>query len=290
MSEISAAAVKALREQTGAGMMDCKKALADAAGDASKATLLLRERGLAKAVKRAGRDTTEGTIAIAIAGDAAGIVELGCETDFVAKTDEFQKLASDLAAAAVANPDAKSPEALLERSHAGEKLGDRVAAAISKIGENIVLKRASRIASGAGRAGGYVHAGGKLGVVVTLATAAAGASLEALAKDLAMHVAAADPSPLAIDRGGVAKDLLDREAEIFRKQALAEGKPEKIVDKIVEGRIKKFYAEVCLLEQTFVKDADKSISQLLGDAAKQLGTPVSVAAFLRFRLGESAGA
>jgi elongation factor Ts len=290
VSEISASAVKALREQTGAGMMDCKKALADAAGDTARAIELLRERGLAKAVKRAGRETTEGTIAIAAAGAAAGIVELGCETDFVAKTDEFQKLASDLAAAAVADGAAATPEALLGRSVGGEKLGERVAAAIAKIGENIVLKRAARVAAAKGRAGGYVHAGGKLGVVVALATEGGGPALDALAKDLAMHVAAADPSPVAIDRDGVPKELLDKEREIFRKQALAEGKPEKIVEKIVEGRVKKFYTEVCLLEQSFVKDADKTVAQLLAEAGQQLGATVSVAGFLRFRLGETSGA
>ncbi len=286
---ISAAAVMELRETTGAGMMDCKRALTDAEGNAARAVELLRERGLAKAVKRSGRETSEGTVAMALEGGVAGIVELGCETDFVAKTDDFQALATACASAAAANPSATSAESLLEVEVAGEKLGQTIQSSVSKLGENIVLKRAGRIAVDAsGCAGGYVHAGGKLGVVVALETSAQGEGVPALAKDLAMHVAAADPFPVAIDRDGVAKDLIDREAGLFRKQAEQEGKPEKVIEKIVEGRIRKFYSEICLLEQAFVKDSDQTIQQLLAGASDQFGSPVSVAGFVRFRLGETA--
>lgn len=289
MAEINAQAVKTLRERTGAGMMDCKRALADAAGDSERAADLLRERGLAKAVKRAGRQTSEGTIAIALDGPRGGIVELGCETDFVAKTDDFQDLAASLARLAAAG-DAATPEALLEARLDGGTAGEQVAATISRLGENVVLKRCDRlVVEGPGLVGGYVHAGGKLGVLVALATQAQGAALEALAKDLAMHVAAADPSPLAVDRDGVPKTLVDKEAEIFRRQAEQEGKPAKVIDRITEGRIQKYYREVCLLEQTFVKDPDKTIQQLLAEASDRLGKPVAVTGFARFRLGETGG-
>jgi elongation factor Ts len=287
VAEISAQVVKDLRDKTGAPMMDCKRALSDANGDAAKAAELLRERGLAKAVKRAGKATSEGTIALAAVGGAAALIELGCETDFVAKTPDFQALASALALAA-AKSGATTPEALLAADVNGAKGSDAIATGISKMGENIQLKRVQRIeVAEGGVTGGYIHAGGKLGVVVGLATSARGDGAAALAKDLAMHVAAADPSPVAIDRDGVPRDLLDKEAEIFRKQALGEGKPEKIVERIVEGRIKKYYAEVCLLEQPFVKDPDKSVSKLLAEFSGKLGAPVRVTAFVRFRLGET---
>jgi elongation factor Ts len=287
VAEITAASVKALRERTGAGMMDCKKALGEADGDVDKAIEVLRERGLAKAVKRSGRETSEGTIATALAGTFGAIVELGCETDFVAKTPDFQALASD-AARAAAESDATDAAALAEVEHGGGKIGERIQSAVSTMGENIVLKRAARLGvSGAGLVGGYVHAGGKLGVLVALETAASGDAVAALAKDLAMHVAAADPSPVAVDREGIDPALIEHEAELFRRQALQEGKPEKVVDKIVEGRIRKYYGEVCLVEQAFVKDPDQTVSQLLEEAGKQLGEAIRVSGFVRYRLGES---
>ena len=285
MAEISAQAVKALRERTGAGMMECKKALGDAAGDVERAIELLRERGLAKGAKRAGRATSEGTIALAMSDTAAGIVELGCETDFVAKTDDFQGLAERVARAALAHPEAKTPDALL----ASASLQENVHAASGKLGENVVLKRCARLAvPGAGKTGGYVHAGGRLGVIVALETAAGGDGLDRLAKDVAMHVAAHDPSPVSIDRDGVPKSLLEKETEILRRQAEQEGKPPPVTERIVEGRLKKFYTEVCLLEQAFVKNPDQSVRQLLEEAGKKLGQPVRVAGFVRFKLGETA--
>jgi len=234
VAEISAAVVKALRERTGAGMMDCKKALADAGADAERAAELLRERGLAKAVKRAGRETSEGAVAIALEGDAGAIVELRCETDFVAKTPDFQALAAELAKLAASRPGVDSAAALLDAEDGGQKVSERLAAAMTRIGENIVLYRVGRLAAPGGLVGGYVHAGGKLGVLVALSTQAAGAGLQALAKDVAMHVAAADPSPVAVDRGGVPKELLDSERAIFRKQAEQTGKPPAVIEKIVE--------------------------------------------------------
>lgn len=282
MAEISAKAVKALRDQTGAGMMDCKRVLADADGDLKRAVELLRERGLAKAGKREGRATSEGVIAVVLDGPSGGMVELGCETDFVARTDDFVALAESLAAAVAADAGVDSVDALLDAEVGGEKVRDKVTAAIAKLGENVVLKRVSRISiDGGGLAGGYVHAGGKLGVLVGLRTDASGA--EDVAKDLAMHVAAADPTPIAVDRDGVDAALLESERTIFRNQAQQSGKPEKVIDKIVEGRINKYLAEVCLLEQAFVKDPDRTVADLV----KGLGEGAKVTGFVRFKLGEA---
>jgi elongation factor Ts len=290
VAEITAAAVKALRDQTGAGMMDCKRVLADAQGDVKRAVELLRERGLAKAGKREGRATSEGVIAISIGAGAGGMVELACETDFVARTDDFTKLATRLAEVVAADASVDGPAALLTRKLDAESVADGVTAAIARLGENIVVKRTARLAPPGGTVGGYVHAGGKLGVLVALRTTARGAAIESLAKDLAMHVAAADPSPLAVDRGGVEPELLESERKIYRKQAEQEGKPAKVIDRIVEGKVARFLSEVCLLEQAFVKDPDRSIAEVVRDAAGEVGGEVEVAGFRRFKLGEAAEA
>jgi len=286
VAEISAAAVKELRERTGAGMMECKKALSEANGDAQKAVMLLRERGLAKAAKREGRASNEGTVAILVAGEAGAIVEIGCETDFVARTDEFQRFAQQLAAVAV-QAGADTVEALGAAALDGESVAQRIAAVAGKLGENVVCKRVARLTVPGGLVGGYVHAGGKLGVLVALRTSARGAGAEAVAKELSMHVAAADPSPVALERSGVPAELVARERELFAKQAAQTGKPEKVIEKIVEGRISKFYAEICLLEQPFVMNADQSIAQMLAQKGKELGADVAVTGFVRFRLGTS---
>jgi elongation factor Ts len=288
VAEITAAAVKALRDQTGAGMMDCKKVLKDADGDLDKAVELLRERGLAKAGKREGRATSEGVIAISLDGAAGGMIELGCETDFVARTDDFIGLAESLAGAVAADASVDGPDALLARKLDGESVEEKVKAAIAKLGENVVVKRTARLeASSGGLAGGYVHAGGKLGVLVALETAASGSSVEQAAKDVAMHVAAADPSPVAVGRDDVDAKLIESERVIYRKQAEQAGKPEKVIDRIVDGKVNKFLRDVVLLEQAFVKDPDRSISELLGEVAKETGGEVAVAGFQRFKLGEA---
>ena len=290
MAEITAAAVKTLRDQTGAGMMDCKRALAEADGDLKKAVAVLRERGLAKAGKREGRATSEGRIAIALSDGTGAMVEVGCETDFVARTDEFGALGDALAQAVADDAGADAPEALLELSIDGEKLADRVTAAIAKLGENVLVKRVARLSvDGAGVASGYVHAGGKLGVLVTLRSRASGDAIEALGRDLAMHVAAADPSPASVDREGVAEELIESERSIYRRQSEQEGKPEKLSARIVQGRINKFVSEICLLEQRFVKDPDRSVGDLLGDVAKEVGEEIAVVGFRRFKLGEAGG-
>jgi elongation factor Ts len=289
VAEITAQAVKALRDRTGAGMMECKKALGEADGDPEKAIEVLRERGLAKAVKRSGRATSEGTVAIALEDGVAGIVELGCETDFVAKTPDFRALAESLAKSLANDAGVDSRDLLLDATVEGEKVSEKISAAIGKMGENILLNRCERITvEGGGRVGGYVHPGSKLGVVIGLAAEASGEALDVLAKDLAMHVAAADPSPVAVDRDGVPQELIEKEKELFRRQAEQEGKPAKVIERIVEGRIKKYYSEVCLLEQSFVKDPDKTVEQLLEEVAAQLASPVSITSFVRFKLGEVA--
>ncbi len=280
MAEISAKAVKALREQTGAGMMDCKRALAEANGDVEKAILVLRESGLAKAGKREGRATSEGVIAISLAGTVGGMVELGCETDFVARTDDFQALSASLAGVVASTASITKPEALLEASIDGRKIADSISEAVAKLGENVVVKRVARIEASGGLVGGYVHAGGKLGVLVGIA--GDGEAREAVAKDVAMHVAAADPSPVAVTRDGVSSALLDKEREIYHNQAVKDGKPEKVIDRIVEGRLNKYVAEICLVEQPFVKDPDRSVGDLLN-----AGGDLSVTEFSRFKLGQS---
>lgn len=286
MAAISASDVKALRDSTGAGMMDCKRALSDAAGDVEKALDLLRERGQAKAGKRSGRETSEGTIAIALEGGQAGIIELGCETDFVAMTDDFQALAASVAAAVAKDASIETVDAALAAPLEGSTVGETITATVSRVGENIALKRVGRVQVAGGVAGGYVHAGGKLGVIVGIEAGSNGAAVEAAAKDLAMHVAAADPTPISIDRTNVPAEVVEKERELLRREAEQSGKPDKVIDKIVEGRLNKFFAENCLLEQAFVKDPDRSVADLL----KGLDGDVSVSGFARFKLGEAAGA
>lgn len=283
MAEISAKAVKLLRDKTGAGMMDCKRALNEAGGEVEKAIEVLRERGLAKAGKREGRTTSEGLISIALEGQRGGMVEVGCETDFVARTDDFAGLGSALARAVVEDASIDSVQALLDASIDSEKVSEKITAAIAKLGENVVVKRVARLQVGQqGIVGGYVHAGGKLGVLVGLNTPSDGTDFEALAKDLSMHVAAADPTPVAVTRDGISQEFLAKEREIFRRQALQEGKPEKVVDRIVEGKINKYVSEICLVEQAFVKDPDKSV----GDLLKQAGD-AQISEFVRFKLGQT---
>lgn len=284
---ISASDVKALRDQTGAGMMDCKKSLTDSDGDVAKATELLRERGLSKAGKRAGRETSEGAIGVAIEGTSAGIIELGCETDFVAKTDTYQDLAKGIAAVAAANTSLAGAEAVGAAAFEGSTVTDTIQATVAKVGENIELKRGQGISVPSGAMGGYVHMGGKLGVIVALETSASGDAVDTLAKDIAMHVAANDPTPVSIDRDSVPAEVIDTEKRILTNQAVESGKPEAVVEKMVSGRINKFYAENCLLEQAFVKDPDLTVGKLVDKVAGEVGGEIRVASFIRYKLGEA---
>jgi len=273
---ISAQAVKELRERTGAGMMDCKKALEETNGDMEKAIDLLRERGIAKAAKKAGRIAAEGLTNFAIDGNVAAIVEVNCETDFVAKNPEFQSLVKDIAEHVVTQRPA-SVEAALEQPFKGqgEPLSQVISEKIATIGENISFRRFSILEkSDNGVFGAYLHMGGKIGVLVALE----GTQDEALAKDLGMHAAAANPR--FANREEVSADEIEREREVLKNQALAEGKPANIVEKMVEGRLSKFFEEYVLVEQPFVKDPDKKVSALLKEAGATLK------AFVRFQVGE----
>ncbi|MFF0825870.1 translation elongation factor Ts [Brevibacillus sp. NPDC003359] len=273
---ISAQAVKELRERTGAGMMDCKRALEETAGDMEKAIDLLRERGVAKAAKKSGRIAAEGLTGTAVAGNVAAVVEVNCETDFVGKNPEFQTLVKDIAEHVVSQRPATVEEALEQPfKGAGETLGHVINEKIATIGENISFRRfVLSEKTDAGVFGAYLHMGGRIGVLVTLE----GTQDETLARDLGMHAAASNPR--FANREEVAADEIEREREVLKNQALAEGKPANIVEKMVEGRLSKFFEEYVLVEQPFVKDPDKKVAALLKEAGATLQ------GFARFQVGE----
>ena len=272
MAKITAAMVKELREKTGAGMMDCKKALTETDGDQQKAIDYLREKGISKAEKKAGRIAAEGAVGAYINDDATvgAVVEINCETDFVANTDNFHALVNKIAKH-IADTNPADLDALKNSELDGKKVSDVVTEAIASIGEKVDIRRFVRYEAPNGKVFSYIHMGGKIGVLVELP----GGSDE-LGKDIAMQIAASNPT--CVDRASVDPAALNHEREVLRKQALEEGKPEKIVDKMVEGRIKKYYKEVCLLEQPFVKDPDKDVQAVLGD--------VKAVRFTRYQLGE----
>lgn len=274
MAQITAALVKELRERTGAGMMDCKKALSAVEGDMDKAIDFLREKGLAAAAKKASRIAAEGIVASYISEDnkVGVIVEVNCETDFVAKTDNFKELVDSIAAhIAATNP--ADMDALMASELNGKAVSELVTESIAKIGENISVRRFARYEVTEGTVAAYIHGGGKIGVLVNMT----GGSAE-LGKDIAMQVAAANPSYL--NREQVPAAELEHEKEVLTEQARNEGKPEKIIEKMVLGRIQKYYKEVCLVDQEFVKDPDQTISKLLK------ANNADVVEFARFQLGE----
>lgn len=289
MAEITASMVKDLREKSGAGMMDCKKALTESGGDFDKAMALLRERGEAIAVKRGGRVAKEGLIAAAISSDRkqGAIVELNCESDFVARNDDFKALAEKIAQHAVSVPEGTG---LAATQLEGEAVADVVKGAIGKIGENIVLSRSAKLDSKDGIIVSYIHPPGKIGVLVEFATngadLAGNADFQQAARGIAMHVAAANPA--CLNREQVDPAALEAEKDIFRKQALNEGKPEAIIDKIMQGRIGKYYGEVCLLEQAYVQDPEKKVETVVKETGKAHSAEVSLTRFIRFQLGEGA--
>ncbi|MBR6954684.1 MAG: elongation factor Ts [Clostridia bacterium] len=290
MAEITAALVKELRERTSAGMMDCKKALIAAEGDMDKAIDWLREKGLAQAAKKASRIAAEGVVAkyVSPCGCTGVIVEVNCETDFVAKTDNFLNFANNVAKhIAKANP-ADVDELMAQKfvDDESKTISDLVSEATVAIGEKISVRRFVRFKS-EGVVDAYIHLGGKVGVLVEVATDETGKASDAVkqfAHDLALQVAAAKPE--AVRREEVDATKLEKEKEIQRAKALEAGKPEKIVEKIVEGQIQKYYKEVCLLEQAFVKDPDKNITQLMNEIAKAVGCKLDVVRFARFERGE----
>ena len=290
MAAVTAAMVKELRERTSAGMMDCKKALMASDGDMDKAIDWLREKGLAQAAKKASRVAAEGVVAqyVTPCGCTGVIVEVNCETDFVAKTDNFLAFANNVAKhIAIANP-ADVDEMMNQKFVDDETktIADLVSEATVAIGEKISIRRFARFQS-EGVVATYIHMGGKVGVLVDVSTNEAGKESEDVkqfAHDLSLQIAAAKPE--AVRREEVDSEKLEKEREIQRAKALEAGKPEKIVDRIVDGQIEKYYKEVCLLDQQFVKDPDKTVKGLMAEVSKAAGAPVDVVRFARFERGE----
>ena len=291
MAEITAALVKELREKSGAGMMDCKKALQENGGDVDAAMDWLRTKGLSKAAKKSDRAAAEGLVAAAARKDGAGmtgvLVELNAETDFVARNELFQGAAKDVAQVAL---DVEGVEAISAAKTAkGEVVSDVITNLIATIGENMMLRRAARMSVPAGAVASYVHAAaapdlGRIGVLVALEGAGDQAKLQEVGRKIAMHVAATNPLSLSTD--DLDPEAVEREKAIFTEQALASGKPAGVVEKMVEGRIRKFYEEVVLLKQAFVMNPDQTVEQLVAETAKTLGAPITVKGFTRLALGE----
>jgi elongation factor Ts len=273
---VTASMVKELREKTGAGMMDCKKALQETDGDMDQAIDYLREKGISKAAKKADRIAAEGSAYTLTEGNTAVLFEVNCETDFVTKNDQFKALLSELAKHLLSQKPANVEEALQQPLHGdGETVETFINNNIAKIGEKLSLRRfiiAEKTDNDA--FGAYIHMGGNIGVLTVLE----GTTDEAFAKDIAMHIAAVNPR--FVSRDAVDAETVEKEREVLKQQALNEGKPEKIVEKMVEGRLGKFFEEICLLEQSFVKDPDQKVKQLVADKG------ATIADFARYEVGE----
>jgi elongation factor Ts len=286
---ISAQQIKELRETSGAGMMDCKKALLETNGNIEEAIDWLRTKGLAKAAKKAGRVAAEGLIAIAHSGNKASIIELNSETDFVARNEQFQQIAEHIAAVALKTEgDAESVKAA-HYPTGGKNVGDTITEAIATIGENMNLRRSRTISVKQGLVSTYIHNAvkpnlGKIGVILAINSDKTDDRITALGKQIAMHIAAAKPE--ALNRESVDASSLERERAVFKEQAIQSGKSEEIAEKMVEGRIRKFYEEVVLPEQTFVIDGKSKISEVIDQVAKETGAKISLADYAMFILGE----
>ena len=284
MTQITAAMVKELREQTGAGMMDVKRALTEAGGNMEEATKILRKKGLAAATKKAGRVTSEGAVHAYAAGNVGALVEVNCETDFVARTEQFRQFTEDVAKR-IARSKAKSVEQLNSEAGDGETLAQKTQSIIAKIGENVTIRRFERYEAAPGATiGTYIHAGGKIGVMVDLLANNKSDRAAEVARDVAMHIAAAEPR--FIRREDVTPKDLDTEREIAREQAAKSGKPENIVEKMVTGKMEKFYGEACLLEQPYIRNDKQSIGDYLKASGNDAGCAYTVTRFVRFKLGE----
>ena len=288
MAQITASLVKELRDKTGAGMMDCKRALTETGGDLEQAVDWLRKKGLSAAARKAGRVAAEGLIGISVSDSAGAVVEVNAETDFVARNEEFQDFVRTVAE--VAGTVGGDLERLKAAPYpGGASVGERLTEMIGRIGENLVVRRAAAVTVGTGVVASYVHNAaapglGKIGVLVGLDSAGDQEALAAFGKQLAMHIAAARPE--AVSRDDVDPALLARERDILAEQARASGKPEAIIDKMVEGRVRKFYEDVVLTEQTFVIDGESRVGDAIAKAAEAAGAPITVAAMVRFELGE----
>jgi elongation factor Ts len=288
MAEVTAALVKDLRDKTGAGMMDCKRALGDTGGDLEAAVDWLRKKGLAAAAKKSGRVAAEGLVGVATRDRAGAAVEVNSETDFVARNELFQAFVRTVGGLALGAGDV---EALKEAPYpgTGRTVTGELTELVARIGENLVLRRAAHLAVERGVVASYIHNSlapglGKIAVLVALESAAEGDALAALGRQLAMHVAAANP--VYLDIAAVPAAALDRERAVLREQAQASAKSEAIVERMVEGRLRKFYEEVVLLEQVFVIDGERRVGKVVEAAATEAGAPIRVAGFVRFALGE----
>jgi elongation factor Ts len=287
MANITAAMVKDLREKTGAGMMDCKSALSETAGDIEAAIDWLRKKGLSKAAKKSDRVAAEGLVAVAIEGTRGVVVEVNSETDFVARNSDFQALAKNIAGVALKTGNADA-EALKAASYpAGGNVADAIANAIATIGENMTLRRATVLDVTAGKVGSYVHNAvsdglGKIGVIVALESTGNADVLADLGRKIAMHVAAA--SPLALEGSQMDPAVVEREKNVLRDKNA--GKPANVLEKIVESGLKSYFKEVCLLDQPFIHEPSKTVSQVVQEAGKTAGAPVVLKGFVRYALGE----
>lgn len=288
MADITAAMVKELRDSTGAGMMDAKNALVENNGDMEASVDWLRKKGLSKAAKKSGRTAAEGLVAVAKSGTTAAVVEINAETDFVARNDQFQGFVRK--AAEIALTSASSAEELANAPYEGGKsVQETLTNLIATIGENMSIRRMAKLSVSKGVVATYIHNSiadnlGKIGVLVALESEGDTAKLEALGKQIAMHVAATNPAFL--DTSSVAPEALERERNVLRDQALQSGKPADIVEKMLEGRIRKYYEEVCLVEQIFIMDGESKVSAVIEKAAKEIGKPIKLVAYTRFQLGE----
>jgi len=282
---ITAAMVSELRKKTGAGMMDCKKALTETAGNMEDAVDFLRKKGLSAAAKKSGRIAAEGAVAAASTGAIGALVEINAETDFVAKNEAFKVFVSGIRDIVLTN-DVADIDALKATSYpgTGRTVAEELTHQIATIGENMGLRRLARIDAGQGVVTSYIHGAGKIGVLVELQTESTDEKVEALGKQLAMHVAAAAPQYL--NRDSVPADVVAKEKEIMRVKAIDSGKPEHIVDKIILGQINKYFGEVCLLEQAFVIDPDQKVGKLVAALSKEIGTEVTLNSYVRYQLGE----
>jgi elongation factor Ts len=289
MAEITAALVKELREKTGAGMMDCKRALGEVAGDLEQAVDWLRKKGLSAAAKKAGRVAAEGLVSAVADGRAGAIVEVNSETDFVARNEVFQGFVKTVTALVLANGDDIERLKAARYPGTGRTVGEELTHLIATIGENMALRRAQRITVGTGVVVPYVHSAlapgiGKIGALIALESSADAGALQSLGRELAMHVAAANPTYL--DTASVDAATLEREREILRDRARQAGKPDAIVDKIVEGQLRKFYEESVLLEQVHVRDGESRVGKVVEAAAKAAGAPIRLVGYARFKVGE----
>jgi elongation factor Ts len=289
MADITMALVAELRGKTGAGVMDCKRALSESAGDIEAAVDWLRKKGLSAAAKKAGRVAAEGLVGVATRGPVGAIVEVNSETDFVARNQAFQSFVRTVGELALDGDGELEGLKETDFPGTGRTVEEEQTYLISTIGENIVLRRAKRLATAEGRVFSYVHnvlapGLGRIGVLVTLASSAPPEQLAELGKQLAMHVAAANP--LYLDIASVPEAALDRERDVLREQARSSGKPESVVERMVEGRLRKFHEEFVLLEQIFVVDQESKIATVVERAGKAAGTPIRIASFVRFALGE----